>query len=400
MGSIRKRVWRGRDVWFIDYIAADGRRIRQTIGEGEEGRRLARKVLAQREAEARLGILHLPGRQTARFGEYADSWLERVRARVKPKTAELYTIVVERHLRPAFGEARLGSISRGDIEAFLAGKRAATRRGRCGQATPLAPSTVNCILTVLKLIFADAVDHGALADNPAARVKPLRPQGQSEPLRVLTPDEIARLLEVAEEPYRTLYLLVVHTGLRLGEVLALRWRDVDLQAGLLYVRRHVGRLRDGDRYVLREGPPKSRHSYRTLDLPPSVVEALLAHPAGDDPQRDYVFRSRTGGPMDPANLRAAFRRHLALAGLPEVRLHDLRHTHAALLIAANVHPRAIQARLGHGSITVTLGTYGHLMPDATRGVGERVEALLQGKFKANGRGPAWAQELKAASRKG
>src|SRR3990170_2871429 len=117
MGSIRKRFYKSQAVWFIDYIAANGQRVRQTIGPGEENRRLARKVLQQREAEAKLGILNLPSAHTMRFGDFADDWLHRMKARVKPKTVELYTTIVERHLRPHFGDMRLGTISRRDIEA-------------------------------------------------------------------------------------------------------------------------------------------------------------------------------------------------------------------------------------------------------------------------------------------
>jgi len=94
-------------------------------------------------------------------------------------------------------------------------------------------------------------------------------------------------------------------------------------------------------------------------------------------ERDYVFRSPSGGPLDQDNVKRAFRRHLTLAGLPRIRFHDLRHTHASLLIALNFHPKMIQARMGHASITTTLNTYGHLMPSAFAGVGDRLDALLQ-----------------------
>lgn len=162
----------------------------------------------------------------------------------------------------------------------------------------------------------------------------------------------------------------------------MRWSDLDLEQRRLYVRRSLGRIRDGQGYVVREAPLKTRYSRRTVDLSPSVVAALLDLPAGDDPERDFVFRSQAGGPIDPDNVDRAFKRYLTLAGLPEIRFHDLRHTHASLLIAANVHPKAIQVRLGHSSITVTMDRYGHLMPSAFEGVGERLEALLQGNRKA------------------
>ncbi|MDI6773612.1 MAG: site-specific integrase [bacterium] len=376
MRGIRFRKDRG--LWFVDFVDATGRRIRQTIGPGEEGRRLARKVLAQREAEAQLGIHRLPAAQTARFGEYAEDWLRRSLARLRPKTVELYEDLLTYHLLPAFGEMRLGAIARRDIEAYLA---EAVGTPRPGRSAPSAPATINRGLAVLKVILRDAEEHGHLTENPAARVKPLANPDTDE-LHVLGPEEIGRLLDAAEEPWKTLYLAAVHTGLRRGELLGLRWGDLDSTKGLLHVRRSRGRVREGDGYAVHEALPKTRHSRRSVDLSPTVREALLALPAGDDPNRDYVFRSRTGGPIDPNNVDRAFKRHLTLAGLPEIRFHDLRHTHASLLIAAGVHPKAIQSRLGHASITTTLNTYGHLMPSAFQGVGERLDALLQGTRKA------------------
>ncbi len=381
MGTVRKRKWKGRDVFYIDYIAADGRRIRQTIGPGEEGRRLARKVLAQREAEAQLGIHRLPAGRTPTFAEFAQDWLYRRRARLRPKTVELYEDLLQHHLLPVFGQMRLGAISRRAVEAFLATHASMPRPGR---AAPPAPKTTNHCLTVLKTILGDAVDQGVLAENPAARVKPIA-QRDHEDLQILTPEEIARLLDAAEEPWRTLYFVAVHTGLRRGELLALRQSDLDLRKGLLHVRRSLGRVRDGEGYAVREAPLKTKHSRRTIDLSPTTVEVLLALPAGDDPDRDFVFRSRAGGPIDPDNVDRAWKRHLATAGLADRPFHSTRHTHASLLIAAGVHPKAIQARLGHASITTTLNTYGHLMPSAFEGVGARLDALLDAPVMANSR---------------
>jgi integrase len=372
MGSVRSRIWKGQRVWFIDYVAATGQRIRQTIGPGEQGKRLAKRVLAQREAEAQLGIHRLPASRTPTFAEVAADWLQRLRGRnLSPKTLESYEGLVRLHLLPTFGHRRLGSITRRDVELFLAEKSAVR-----------AAKTVGEMLTLLKAILADAVAHGHLAQNPAAGVRVVRPD-REETMHILTPHEVGRLLDVAEEPWRTLYLVAVHTGLRRGELLALRWSDFDLAERRLYVRRSLARIRTTGGYAVREVPLKTRHSRRMVDFSPTVADALLRLPAGDDPERDFVFRSRAGGAIDPDNVDRAFKRHLAMAGLPVIRFHDLRHTHASLLIAAGVHPKAIQARLGHSSITVTMDRYGHLMPSAFQGVGERLDALLQGKFWAH-----------------
>ncbi len=322
--------------------------MREAIGPGDEGKRLAKNVLAQREAEAQLGIHRLPAAHTMRFAEFAADWLHRIKTRVKPKTWESYDDAVER-LKPAFAEQRLGAILRRDVEAWLVGTHLSRpRKGQRKPPVPLSPTSVNYALHVLKFVLKDAAEHGHVTENPAAKVKPLRSHDHEdgETLHVLQSAQIRQLLEVAEQPWRTLYEVTIQTGLRRGEVLALRWRDVDLKQGLLHVRRSLGRFRDGERYCVKETTLKSRHSRRTVDLAPSVVQTLLAHPAGDDPEGDFVFRSRTGGPIDPDNVDRAFKRHLTAAELPNVRFHDLRHTHASLLIAAGVHPKAIQATRG------------------------------------------------------
>ncbi len=386
MGTVRSRSWQGQRVWFIDFISASGRRIRQTIGPGDQNKRLARQILLQREAEATLGQHHIPTSQTMRFGEFADDWLRRITGRVKPNTLECYTSVLEIHLKPHFGQMRLGAIMRRDVDDYATQKAAGTRRGKEGKPVPLAAATVNKSLAVLKAVLKEAIDHGLLTESSALRAKYVRDPNSGDHMHVLQPEEIDRLLEAAtgDEPWRTLYLLAVHTGLRRGELLGLHRGDLDPQTRCLHVRRSLDRVLDGDHYVIREAPLKTKYSRRMIeDLSAAVIEALLALPASDDPARPYVFLSRTGGPIDPDNLDRAFKRHLDLAELPEIRFHDLRHTHASLLIAAGVHPKAIQARLGHASITTTLNTYGHLMPSAFQGVGSRLETLLNGKLKAN-----------------
>jgi len=371
MGSIRKRKWQGEERYFIDYMDATGRRMRQTIGPGEDGKRLAKKVLAQREAEAQLGVHRLPATRTPTFADFAVDWLERAQGRrLAPKTADSYRGFVHLHLIPAFGEMRLGSITRADVEHCLA------------KQTRLSASTVAEELRLLKAILADAVDHGKLTENVAASVKaPVRPDRHEE-MQILTPETFARLLEVAEEPWRTLYLVAVRTGLRRGELLALKWADLNLSQKFLDVKQSLGRIRDGDRYVVREAPLKTRKSRRRVGLSADVVEALLAHPAGDDPDRDYVFRSQAGGPIDPDVVGRAFKRHLTLANLREIRFHDLRHTFASFEIAAGVHPKTLQAELGHASITVTMDRYGHLMPTALGEATALREAFIQGNGKA------------------
>ena len=381
MGTIRYNTQRG--AWMIDYVAATGQRIRQIIGSGEEGRRLAKRILQRRTGEALLGLHNLPASQTARFEEVAADWLERKRPpRVRPKTWESYEDAVER-LLPYFGDQRVGAITREAVEAYLvSGQRARPHHPKQRKKPqPLSSTTLNYTLHVLRFILNDAVDRGAIQANPASKAKPLPkaalPEGR---LQYFTPEQMDHLLAIAEEPFRTLYRLTIDAGLRRGEALALHWRDLDLANRRLYVRQSRVRERDGDRYVVRDGPPKTKSSATVIeDLSPSVIQALLDLPAGDDPERDYVFRNRNGEAFDPDNLDRVFRRHLRRAGLPPVGFHALRHSCATLAIAAGEHPKAIQVRMRHADFGTTMDTYGHLMRGAFEGMGARVEAWLEGR---------------------
>ncbi|MDQ7840602.1 MAG: tyrosine-type recombinase/integrase [bacterium] len=384
MGSVRFN--EGRGTWFVDYIAANGERVRQTIGPGEEGKRLARKVLAQREAEAQLGIHHLPPSRTQHFDEVAAAWLERMRPpRVQAKTFEDYEDAVER-LLPFFAGKRLGAITREDVEAWLVSGQRARRHHpkQKKEPQPLSVTTMNDTLNILRMILADAVERGALASNPAVKAKPLPTRkGAEGRVQYLTPEQVDRLLAIAQEPYRTLYHLTVNAGLRRGEVLALKWDDLDLANRRLRVRASRKRERLGERYVVHDAAPKTKGSAAVVDeLSPSVVQALLALPASDDPGQPYVFRNRAGGPIDPHNLRHAFTRHLKRAGIPPVKFHALRHSTATHLIAMGEHAKAIQARMRHERIGTTMDTYGHLMAGAFQGMGERMDAWFRAQAGA------------------
>jgi integrase len=194
---------------------------------------------------------------------------------------------------------------------------------------------------------------------------------------VLTPPEIRRLLDAADEPVRMLILCAVLTGMRRGELLGLRWEDVDLEGHRIFVRSALWR----GKFVT----PKSRRSRRTIDLAPTL-RATLARLSSRF-QGGLVFCNADGSPIDPDNFaRRDWARVLRRAELRRIRFHDLRHTYASLLIAQGAHPKYIQAQLGHASIQTTLDRYGHLMPDAHAAEARKLDCLVFGENGHNGAG--------------
>ena len=199
-------------------------------------------------------------------------------------------------------------------------------------------------------------------------------------MRPLSPEEARGLLEAASgDRLETLYVLAVSTGMREGELLGLRWADIDLEAGALRVRRTL--TRRGGKVTL--GEPKTKKSRRTVRLTPRAIEALKRHRARQAGEKlkagtlygdqGLVFAGEGGGLVNPSNLRQrSFRPLLKRAGLAGVTFHDLRHTCASLLFQRNVHPKFVQELLGHASVVITLDTYSHMLPGTG---GEATDAM-------------------------
>jgi integrase len=204
-------------------------------------------------------------------------------------------------------------------------------------------------------------------------------------------DELARFLAIVrEDPRFALWRLAATTGLRRGEVLGLRWHDVELEAGRLRVTQQRVRGANGLGY----GPPKTAKGRRSVALDPATAAAVRAHRVRQAEERlafgpgyedaDLVFARADGSPEDPDGISSIFARLVRLAGLPRIRFHDLRHTHATLALAAGIHPKVVQERLGHSSITVTLDTYSHAIPAMQEDAAARVAALVDEPAAATG----------------
>jgi integrase len=292
-----------------------------------------------------------------KLGEYLDRWLPDIHNTVRQRTWERYEQIVRVHIKPALGRVKLKDLTATHARGLYREKL----------ESGSSPRTVQYIHTTLRKALKDAVSDGLIPRNVADGIKAPRPKKKE--INPLSPEQARAFLAAAHgDRFEALYVLAVHCGLREGELLGLKWDDVDLESGMLRVRRTLSEPRTG--YVFE--PPKNGKG-RSIKLTRAATEALRGHlgrqleeidGSGDDYQdQGLVFPSRRGTPMNAKNLTTrGFKPLLKRSGLPNIRLHDLRHTCATLMLCEGVHINLVQELLGHATVSITLDTYSHLLP--------------------------------------
>jgi integrase len=306
--------------------------------------------------------------------EYLTRWLEdSVRDTVRQSTYEVYGHMVHPHIVPALGRLKLKNLTPAHVRSFY--------RHRLDAG--LAPATVHKMHVVLHKALDQAVSDGLVPRNVAKGVKV--PQTKKKEIQPLMPEQVKALLDAARgDRLEALYVLALNTGLRQGELLALKWEDVGLEDSVLRVRRTLTRA--GGRVAL--GSPKTSKSRRSVRLTSGAVEALRAHLSRQLEEMErmgslyqpggLVFANETGGIINPSNLRnRSFSRLLKRTGLPEIRFHDLRHTCATLLLSRNINPKIVSEMLGHSSVSITLDIYSHVLPNMQESAVRALEDALK-----------------------
>jgi integrase len=292
---------------------------------------------------------------------------------VSPHSRERYQFALN-HVRRHLGNKQLQKVRPADLAAFYA---TLIRTG-------LAPRTIKLVHVVLHRALGQAKIWGIVRDNPAELAKPAPASIQE--VVMLQPDQAAALLERlhGKKPLYRLVSLALATGMRRNEMLGLRWRDIDLDAGRLTIEQS---LEQTAAHGIRTKAPKTKHGRRTISLPAHLVTELRQHwreqqeqrlgrGLGKAPEGSPVFTGPDGGYLSPEALSKAWPGLVAAIGMPGVTLHSLRHTHASMLIAAGVDILTVSRRLGHASPTITLNTYGHLI----RGTDERAAQIMEAAF--------------------
>jgi len=336
----------------------------------------AQKRLRQILTELDKGVFVKPGKCT--LAEYLRAWLDDyVKLNLSPRTHELYSYTCEKHIIPSIGYIALIDLKPQQIQRLYSEKL----------SSGLSARTVQLLHVTLHKALKSAVKTGLLARNISELVD--KPKGKRHEWQPLSEGDMHLFLDSARETeYYELFYTTLLTGMRRGELLALRWQDIDLllcQISVVRTMQYIVDATPDKRISFKE--PKTIKSRRLIALSPSTVAVLRDHKYKQERRRqaldlpplqdsDLVFSHWDGTPLIPRSVTQAWRRLTRRIGLKGIRLHDARHTHASLMLKQGVHPKIVQERLGHSSIALTLDTYSHVAPGLQQAAANKFDDLL------------------------
>lgn len=386
-GHIHKRVHDTKDgrrttTWYVVVDlnrGPDGRRKQKWHG-GYRTRKEAEAAFAKLATDLRAGTYVEPSKVTLQ--DWVEtSWLATMRSQVKPSTWDSYMRNLRLHVLPRVGHRALQDLTPSILNTLYAELMESGRRN--GTPGGLSTKTVRYVHATVHKALADAVDAGLLQANPADRARPPKPRAAAPiEMRVWNAEHLATFLaHLVGHRLQAAFHLAAMTGMRRGEVLGLRWHDLDLELGRLAVRHTLVSVA----YEVRESTPKT-HQARVVDLDPDTVHQLKKHRDRQNDERiawstgyqesDLVFRREDGAPVHPDSFSQTFDAEVRRSGLPRIRLHDLRHTHATIALRAGVPVKVISERLGHQNPAFTLKQYAHVIPGMQAEAAALIAALV------------------------
>ena len=387
-GSMTKRgngegsIYRRNDGRWVGEMTIEGRRRKFVYGKTRKEVQEKLQVALQEKQQG--VVLEGTARQT--LGQFLADWLENSQKQnVRARTYERYEEIVRLHIDPVLGRHRLQKLSAQHVQAFY------TKKLNEG----LSASTVGVFHNVLHKALDMATRWGLVPRNVCDLVSP--PHAEGFEIQPLTVEQAHKLLTVARgHRLEALFTLALATGMRRGELLALKWQDINFAVGTLQIRRILTRVPSkmpGKGYV--ETEPKTQKSRRSIVIAPFAVEALKQHrsrqlaaklKAGEFwKDHDYVFCTSIGTNLNPSkDVLDQLKVLLKKAGLHDIRFHDLRHSAATLLLTEGVHPKVVQELLGHSNISMTMDVYSHVLPSMQQDAISRLNTAL-GKFEEGGK---------------
>ncbi|MBG9568203.1 site-specific integrase [Brevibacillus agri] len=368
-GSVRKD---GSTWCFVVDLGKDpnGKRI-QKRKRGFKTKKEAQIALAEVVHELSKGTFANPKKM--KFRDFLEQWLDDKQTKVKKGTLETYTWLTRTHIIPALGEVDIANLTPIMLQQHY---------NNLTKNSVLSDENIRKVHILIKDALRKAERWGLINRNVAALVD--SPKVSKKEIRVWDSDEVLKFLEVAKDsPYYMIFLLAVTTGMRKGEILGLQWKHINIPDGYLSVAqvysKHEKKLVPG---------AKTKSGVRTVDLPDETVQALTKHKEqieilkrnAEDlfQDQDLVNCTPLGTPIDPSNVTRTFRQLIKKADLPVIRFHDLRHTHATLLLKQGVHPKIVAERLGHADTRMTLDTYSHLLPSMQKETAKNFGKMLFG----------------------
>lgn len=375
-GHIRKR----GNSWavVVDHDRDQDGKRRQKWHSGFRTKRDAERALNEILNRIGSGAYVDPGRQT--IAEYLREWLMAIQPTIRRGTWISYRTNIERHVIPRLGGRELRQLGGSHLNVLYA---QLLEDGRCDGARGLSPRSVRYTHTIVHRALRDAVRWGKLPRNPADMADP--PKSRTPEMKTWQTDELRRFLTSVEgDRLYAAWLLVATTGLRRGELLGLRWSDLDFQAGRAAIRQTLSSV--GGKVTF--STPKTTKSRRSIAVDSATLAALRHHRDAQNKERvtweevyrdlDLAFCREDGTPLRPDTITRRFHDLSRRAGVPVVRLHDVRHTYASIGLAAGTHPKVMAERLGHATVGITLDTYSHVAPALARQAADDLAALILG----------------------
>jgi integrase len=357
MACITKR----RDRWIVDFYDQHGIRRWKTLKKGTT-KAEAKDELKKIEDMISKGVF-MPLGETPTFKEVAEAWLEFKKPYVRETTSGVYQVHIKLHFHD-LDELKISRITTPTVEKWI------TKR----QTDGMNINTMRKILVTFNQVMTYAVRHKLIDSNPVRDAE--RPRKTIEDktggkIAILAPEQIRALLEATpDQKYRTLFLTAIMTGAREGEILGLKWSDMDFEKKQI----HIKRTFNHGRFF----PPKTKESVRAIDCPPTLIQELQLWKLASVPNdNDLVFANEAGEPMNYSNMvQRHFHKRLREAKISRIRFHDLRHSYASLLLHQGENIKYVQSQLGHSKPSVTLDIYSHLLKKENQEAACRLEETI------------------------
>jgi integrase len=372
-GSVKKDKKTGKYFYIVD--------IGNNPLTGKRTQKKKRGFNTKKEAELALGELLNDMRQGSyieadniTLGEFIEDWLIEMKLTVAVSTYQSYFSFLKCHINPRLGQYRIQKIDSLIVQRFIYD---------LVEETDLNPNTIKKIIDTLKVVFRKAVQLKLVKENPVLNVT--LPKRSNDEMTVWDTEQVEQfIIHSKKHRFYTVYLIAVLTGMRKGEIVGLRWKDINFEEKIIYIRQ----IYDPKAKQFKIGA-KTSAGVRSIHIPKLLIEQLkkerkivIAHKLKQGlnfNDNDLVVCTRYGNPLDSTTLSKRLKKQAIQLGLPPIRFHDLRHTHVTMLIKQNVNVKVISERVGHSSIQITLDKYSHVLPSMQKHVADELDKLFEAK---------------------